>query len=219
MREQASISERAAGGARQWMAMIERESETLLLFTEFWAYGVRDAGCVPHVAACFAETRSLLTGLIAEGARDFDLELTIPAEHLAIVIDALADGIARQKLADPDAVPDELMGERARASALGGDAPGSAAQRRVVDGERPPRERTAPAASSPARTAHFAPAAARCARPSAKKRCTSSGSASWSSATTVSPASAAIAHAASSRRQPLEVADLLGLRTLGRAAR
>jgi AcrR family transcriptional regulator len=110
VREQASISERAAGGARQWMAMIERESETLLLFTEFWAYGVRDARMRAHVAACFAETRSLLTGLIAEGARDFDLELTVPAEQLAIVIDALADGIARQKLADPAAVPDELMG-------------------------------------------------------------------------------------------------------------
>ena len=92
------------------MAMIERESETLLLFTEFWAYGVRDADMRAHVAACFAETRRLLTGLIAEGARDFDLELTIPAEQLAIVIDALADGIARQKLADPGAVPDELMG-------------------------------------------------------------------------------------------------------------
>lgn len=110
VRERTSISERAEGGARQWMAMIQRESETLLLFTEFWAYGVRDADMRAHVAACFAETRGLLTGLIAEGARDFDLELTIPAEQLAIVIDALADGIARQKLADPDAVPDELMG-------------------------------------------------------------------------------------------------------------
>jgi hypothetical protein len=27
-----------------------------------------------------------------------------------VAIDALADGIARQKLADPEAVPDELMG-------------------------------------------------------------------------------------------------------------
>ena len=27
-----------------------------------------------------------------------------------MAIDALADGIARQKLADPDAVPDDLMG-------------------------------------------------------------------------------------------------------------
>ena len=54
--------------------------------------------------------RELLTRLIADGVRDFDLELEIPAEQLAVAIDALADGIARQKLADPQAVPDDLMG-------------------------------------------------------------------------------------------------------------
>jgi hypothetical protein len=54
--------------------------------------------------------RNVLTSLIADGVREFDLELAIPAEDLAVAIDALADGIARQKLADPDAVPDELMG-------------------------------------------------------------------------------------------------------------
>src|SRR5207244_1343465 len=64
----------------------------------------------PKVAARFARMRQLLTGLIADSARELDLELEIPAEQLAVAIDALADGIARQKLADPDAVPDELMG-------------------------------------------------------------------------------------------------------------
>jgi AcrR family transcriptional regulator len=108
--EQASMSGRATGGARRWMTMIEREPEALLLFMEFWAYGVRDARVRPKVAARFAEMRRVLTGLIADGVRDFDLELEIPAEQLAIAIDALADGIARQKLADPAAVPDELMG-------------------------------------------------------------------------------------------------------------
>jgi AcrR family transcriptional regulator len=108
--EQASIAARAAGGARQWMTTIEREPETLLLFMEFWAYGVRDAQIRPKVAERFAHMRRVLTGLIVDGVRDFDLELTIPAEQLALAIDALADGIARQKLADPDAVPDELMG-------------------------------------------------------------------------------------------------------------
>jgi AcrR family transcriptional regulator len=108
--EQVSISDRATGGARQWMTMIEREPEVLLLFMEFWAYGVRDGRVRPKVAARFAQVRQVLTGLIADGVRDFDLELTIPAEQLAIAIDALADGIARQKLADPEAVPDELMG-------------------------------------------------------------------------------------------------------------
>jgi AcrR family transcriptional regulator len=133
VREQASISDRATGGARQWMTMIEREPEALLLFMEFWAYGVRDARVRPKVAARFAQMRRVLTGLIADGVRDFDLELTIPAEHLAVAIDALADGIARQKLADPDAVPDELMGDvlalllSAVTRPAGGTAPRSAA--------------------------------------------------------------------------------------------
>jgi len=107
----ASVAERAAGGARRWMTMIEREPELLLLFTEFWAYGVRDAQVRPKVAVRFAQVRELLTTLIADGVREFDLELQMPAEQLAVAIDALADGIARQKLADPKAVPDELMGK------------------------------------------------------------------------------------------------------------
>jgi AcrR family transcriptional regulator len=110
VRERASVAERARGGARQWMTMIEREPELLLLFMEFWAYGVRDAHIRPKVAAQFAHMREVLTKLVADGVREFDLELDIPAEQLAIAIDALADGIARQKLADPEAVPDELMG-------------------------------------------------------------------------------------------------------------
>ncbi len=106
-----SVSERATGGARRWMMMIEREPELLLLFMEFWAYGVRDAEVRPKVAARFAQVRRLLTRLIEDGVREFELELALPAEHLAIAVDALADGIARQRLADPSAVPDELMGD------------------------------------------------------------------------------------------------------------
>jgi AcrR family transcriptional regulator len=105
-----SVAERATGGARQWMTMIEREPELLLLFMEFWAYGVRDPDMRPQVAAQFGEMRKLLTRLISDGMREFELELELPAEQLALAIDALADGIARQKLTDPDAVPDELMG-------------------------------------------------------------------------------------------------------------
>jgi AcrR family transcriptional regulator len=105
-----SVSERATGGARRWMMMIEREPELLLLFMEFWAYGVREPAVRPKVAERFAQMRRLLTRLIEDGVREFELELALPAEQLAIAVDALADGIARQRLADPDAVPDELMG-------------------------------------------------------------------------------------------------------------
>lgn len=126
-----SMAARAAGGARQWMTMIDREPELLLLFMEFWAYGVRDPQMRPKVAARFAQMRQVITKLIADGVREFDLELDIPAEQLALVIDALADGIARQKLADPDAVPDDLMGKvlalllSAATRPAGGTAPAS----------------------------------------------------------------------------------------------
>ncbi len=105
----ATVAERTEGGADFWMAFIEREHEMLLLMVEFWAYGVRDPDVRPHVAAHFAEVRQMLTRLVSDSAREFDLELTMPAEYLAIAIDALADGIARQKLADPDAIPGDLM--------------------------------------------------------------------------------------------------------------
>ncbi len=71
---------------------------------------MRDEQVRPQVAERFAEARALLTRLIADSAREFELELAMPAEELAIVVDALADGIARQKLADPEVVPDDLMG-------------------------------------------------------------------------------------------------------------
>lgn len=105
-----SVAERARDGARHWMEIVEREPEMLMLFVEFWAYAARDSGARDRVAASFAKMREVLTRLIADGAREFDLQLEMPAEHLAIAIDALADGIARQKLADPAAVPDDLMG-------------------------------------------------------------------------------------------------------------
>src|SRR6204780_3606835 len=142
-----SIAERATGGARQWMTMSDREPELLLLFMEFWAYGVRDPDVRPKVAERFAQMRQVLTQLIADGVREFTLELAIPAEQLAVAIDALADGIARQKLADPDAVPDELMGKvlallfsAATRPAQGADtaaAPGPASGADVADANGP----------------------------------------------------------------------------------
>ncbi len=130
VRDRASVAERAAGGARRWMTMIEREPDLLLLFMEFWAYGVRDAQIRPKVAAQFAHMREVLTRLIADGVCEFDLELDIPAEQLAVAIDALADGIARQKLADPAAVPDELMGRVLSLLFAGATRPAAGTDRR-----------------------------------------------------------------------------------------
>lgn len=111
VRNRPSVNSRAEVGARQWMSTIEREPEMVLLFMEFWAYGIRDPDVRGQIAERFAQVRRLLTDLIADAMREFGIEMHLPAEHLAIAIDALADGIARQKLADPDVVPEDLFGQ------------------------------------------------------------------------------------------------------------
>ena len=108
--ERPTIDERARGGAELWMAFLEREPELVMLFMEFWAFAVRNPHVRPRFAARYAEVRAALSEMIENGARELGVELAIPAGQLATAIDALADGFALQKLADPDAVPDELFG-------------------------------------------------------------------------------------------------------------
>jgi AcrR family transcriptional regulator len=108
--EAATVEDRAHGAARHWMAFLEREPEMVLLFMEFWALAVRDPEVRGRFAARYADVRATVSELIERGAADLGVELVIPAEQLAAAVDALADGIALQKLADPEAIPDELFG-------------------------------------------------------------------------------------------------------------
>lgn len=109
--ERSTLDERARGGAEYWIEFLDREPELVLLFMEFWAYAVRHPEVRSRFAARYAEVRRSLARMIAEGARDLGIELRRSPEELAVAIDALADGFALQKLADPDSVPDELLGE------------------------------------------------------------------------------------------------------------
>lgn len=108
--ERPTVDERARGGAEVWMAFLEREPELVMLFMEFWAFAVRNPRVRTRFAARYAEVRAAVSEIIEKGALELGVELAIPAEQLATAIDALADGFALQKLADPDAVPDELFG-------------------------------------------------------------------------------------------------------------
>jgi AcrR family transcriptional regulator len=109
--ERGSLDERARGGAEYWVEFLDREPELVLLFMEFWAYAVRNPEIRSRFAARYAEVRASPARIIDEGARELGVELLRPPEQLAAAIDALADGFALQKLADPDSIPDELFGD------------------------------------------------------------------------------------------------------------
>ncbi len=109
--ERPTIEERAHGAAAEWMRFVEREPEQVLLFMEFWAYAVRDPEVRGRFAAAYAAPRAATARLIDDSARELGLRPTLPAEQLATAIDALADGLALQRLVDPGSVPGELFGE------------------------------------------------------------------------------------------------------------
>jgi len=109
IRDRPSMDARVQGAAERWMTYVQREPRMVLLLTEFWAYAVRRDDPGGMVAEQLGEIRAALARLIAMSAEELGLELTIPVEQLAVVVDALADGIARQKVVDPDAVPEDLF--------------------------------------------------------------------------------------------------------------
>lgn len=51
-----------------------------------------------------------ISDLIAKAAADLNVELPVSADHLAVAVLALSNGLAIESLADPESVPPELFG-------------------------------------------------------------------------------------------------------------
>jgi AcrR family transcriptional regulator len=105
------VEDRVRRGAEYWMGFLRRDPDLFLLIMEFWSRAVRS----DEIGRRYALSRSRLTAtvasLIEDGSRAFGVELAIPARELAVAVEALADGLALRKLADPEAVPESLMGD------------------------------------------------------------------------------------------------------------
>jgi AcrR family transcriptional regulator len=124
--EGSTVGARARHGARTWMAFLEREPELVPLFMEFWGYAVRNPEVRPRFAEQRARVRAVVAGLIEQGGRDLDVRFSVPPAQLATAVEALADGLALQKLLDPESVPDELFGTVLAALLDGATSPRSA---------------------------------------------------------------------------------------------
>jgi AcrR family transcriptional regulator len=106
-----NVEERSRGGADDWMAYLHEQPDSFPLMIEFWSYAVRDPNLRPRYAARLAAFRQTFAEMIEEGAQDLGIELPPGfAERMGTVINALGNGLALEKVADPDSVPDELLG-------------------------------------------------------------------------------------------------------------
>jgi len=107
-----TIEEQARGAADRWMAILRERPDYFPLLIEFWAYEIRETALRERLAERFAALRSASARLALEGAERQGYSPGAEAgELVGLLINALGNGLALEKLADPDAVPDSLFGD------------------------------------------------------------------------------------------------------------
>jgi AcrR family transcriptional regulator len=105
-------SEKGRAAADRWMQVLRERPSYFPLFVEFWAYAVREPEIQERFAERLATLRASNARLVEKGAGDHGRSLSPQlAERLGLVVTALGNGLALEKLIDPDAVPDELFGD------------------------------------------------------------------------------------------------------------
>ena len=105
------LSDRARDAADRWMARVEREPEFLILAHEFLVHAWREPELRREFEHRLASVRLALARTIAEEAAAENRRLELPAEDLATVMRALGSALGLAKLADPEAVREDLFGD------------------------------------------------------------------------------------------------------------
>ncbi len=106
-----TVEDQSRAGADRWMRYVREHPEFFPLFLEFVAYTAREPELRKVLADRLAVFHEAFADMVRMGAADRGIELSPgAADQLGIVINALGNGLALAKLADPDGVPDELFG-------------------------------------------------------------------------------------------------------------
>jgi AcrR family transcriptional regulator len=106
-----TLDEQARGGADRWMRYLREHPDYFPLYLEFAAYAAREPRMREAFAARQGAFRRLFTSMVERGAQNRGIEPPPGAtDQLGVLVSALGNGLALEKLADPEGVPDELFG-------------------------------------------------------------------------------------------------------------
>jgi AcrR family transcriptional regulator len=95
---------RPLAGADRWMQELEEDPDAFRLFVETWLRGQRDEEVRARIVAGMDAWRETLMGFACSLGHE-------PSKEFATAMLAIATGLGLIKLADPDSVPPELLGE------------------------------------------------------------------------------------------------------------
>jgi AcrR family transcriptional regulator len=109
---QATPEEQTRAVADVWMRILRERPHYFPLVIEFWAYAMREPRLRDPLAERFRTLRAASARLVTQGAQRRGISLSPEfAERLGLLITALGNGLALEKLLDPDAIADETYGD------------------------------------------------------------------------------------------------------------
>ena len=89
---------------------VREDPDWPLLYFEFWAYGARN----PALREEFSKRRLAIQAVIAQAIErqcaELGLQIPIAAEQIAVGVGALINGLAFERVIDPESVSDQLFG-------------------------------------------------------------------------------------------------------------
>lgn len=101
----------ARRGADDWMNFVDTNPHFIQLFVEFWAYSLRNPRLRRRFTTRFGAFREAIGEMIQAASADRGIQVSAStARQLGAAINALGIGLAFEKLADPEDVPNELFG-------------------------------------------------------------------------------------------------------------
>jgi AcrR family transcriptional regulator len=108
---EADPDEQAREAAQGLMRLLSAEPEWHRLFFEFSVHAARNEGFRVQLVERYRALRERLAELLAGRARRLGIDPVIPPDQIAAMAFAMANGMALERLLEPDAVPDTLFGE------------------------------------------------------------------------------------------------------------
>ena len=108
---EADPDEHAREAAEGLMRMLAAQPEWHRLFFEFALHAARNEGFRTQLVERYRSLRGRLAELLARRAERLGIEPVVPPDQIAAMTFAMANGVAMERLLEPEAVPDTLMGE------------------------------------------------------------------------------------------------------------
>lgn len=105
-----ALPEQAAQGGQLFMDVFQDERDLYLLWLECSVHSVHDADVRESLVKMDHAIRDVVAEFISYHANLLGLTLPMPPKQLATALVCLADGLALERMKDPDSVPDDMFG-------------------------------------------------------------------------------------------------------------